>query len=378
MATAPLSILVSTIAGTLFAFSTAASADDARIFFASDIHSHTSELATAVTEECVTNDDCDAVALVGDFNFGASYDASEQDVTNMIEPLPKHIPVILSGGNHDVSVAKGGDIPVTGLVSSGSSLYDFWVINDEDFNLFGNDTSAQREALDEYLSRNPGKYLFILCHYPLHSTRDAGRTSAAVNFFNYLNDKGEHRNIVVAWGHNHHLGYDNDVNNVALPSEYPCDASVNRLNNITVCSQTLNFTYLNAGYMTHDSAAVAPAYSIVTIDDAELEVWRSDTQTAKTTLRKNPLGDTNHDYVVNIVDALIIAQEYVGLNPPLFNDDVADVNEDGLINIVDSLVIAQYYVNLVESLPAYNQQQPTTDPQTIEEAQQLIIDAMNP
>jgi len=61
-------------------------------------------------------------------------------------------------------------------------------------------------------------------------------------------------------------------------------------------------------------------------------------------------GDVNGSGDVTIVDALMIAQYYVNLNPSPFNAAVADVNNDGSITIVDALRVAQYYVNLVTSL----------------------------
>ena len=62
-------------------------------------------------------------------------------------------------------------------------------------------------------------------------------------------------------------------------------------------------------------------------------------------------GDANADGEVNIVDALVASQFYVG-NPVLpFNENAADVNCDGSVNSVDSLIIAQYYVGLIDELP---------------------------
>ena len=61
-------------------------------------------------------------------------------------------------------------------------------------------------------------------------------------------------------------------------------------------------------------------------------------------------GDVNDDDVVDIVDALLIAQYYVQLDPNPFNADVADVNGDGVIDIIDALLVAQYYVDLIDSL----------------------------
>ncbi|MBN2737731.1 MAG: M6 family metalloprotease domain-containing protein [Spirochaetales bacterium] len=58
-------------------------------------------------------------------------------------------------------------------------------------------------------------------------------------------------------------------------------------------------------------------------------------------------GDVNEDAVVNILDALLIAQFYVNLEPENFNPRFADVNNDGGITIVDALLIARFYVGLI-------------------------------
>jgi endo-1,4-beta-xylanase len=59
------------------------------------------------------------------------------------------------------------------------------------------------------------------------------------------------------------------------------------------------------------------------------------------------LGDVNGSGSIDIVDALMTAQYYVGLDPSGFNASAADTNCDGSINIVDALLIAQYYVGLI-------------------------------
>jgi endoglucanase len=64
-------------------------------------------------------------------------------------------------------------------------------------------------------------------------------------------------------------------------------------------------------------------------------------------------GDVNNDGSVNIVDALLTAQYYVGLNPAAFiQKSAADVNDNGVIDIVDALLIAQYYVGEIGSFQA--------------------------
>ncbi|MBN1696148.1 MAG: cellulase family glycosylhydrolase [Spirochaetales bacterium] len=66
----------------------------------------------------------------------------------------------------------------------------------------------------------------------------------------------------------------------------------------------------------------------------------------------NP-GDVNEDNTVNIVDALLIAQYYVGLDPEAFTaqPETGDVDGDGEITIVDALLVAQYYVGIISRLP---------------------------
>jgi rhamnogalacturonan endolyase len=62
-------------------------------------------------------------------------------------------------------------------------------------------------------------------------------------------------------------------------------------------------------------------------------------------------GDVNNNGTIDIVDALLIAQYYVGLNPSNFDPSLADVNCSGDIDIVDALLIAQRYVGLISGFP---------------------------
>jgi hypothetical protein len=75
------------------------------------------------------------------------------------------------------------------------------------------------------------------------------------------------------------------------------------------------------------------------------------------------MGDVNDDSSVDIVDALMIAQYYVGLEPAGFDVSVSDVDDSGDVNIVDALLVAQYYVGLISEFPGgtpASTQPPTT------------------
>jgi len=76
------------------------------------------------------------------------------------------------------------------------------------------------------------------------------------------------------------------------------------------------------------------------------------------------LGDVNADGKITIVDALILAQKYVGIDNPGFIApiELGDTNNDGNINILDALVIARYYVGIISSLPFIIGSEPTSFP----------------
>ena len=64
------------------------------------------------------------------------------------------------------------------------------------------------------------------------------------------------------------------------------------------------------------------------------------------------LGDANGDGTINYLDAMLIAQYYVG---DIGEEDLAlsaaDVNGDGTVNYLDAMMIAQYYVGDIEEFP---------------------------
>jgi hypothetical protein len=73
-------------------------------------------------------------------------------------------------------------------------------------------------------------------------------------------------------------------------------------------------------------------------------------------------GDVNNSGGVDIVDALLIAQYYVGLNPSNFDSTVADVNASGSADVVDALLVAQFYVGLVSQLSCSTSVTPAPTP----------------
>jgi hypothetical protein len=71
------------------------------------------------------------------------------------------------------------------------------------------------------------------------------------------------------------------------------------------------------------------------------------------------MGDVDGSGTIDIVDALLVAQAYVGLNPANYNDACADVDCSDSANIVDALLVAQLYVGLISSFPCDVTPEPT-------------------
>jgi len=74
---------------------------------------------------------------------------------------------------------------------------------------------------------------------------------------------------------------------------------------------------------------------------------RTVTSISTTTPAAGIKGDANNNGTVDIVDALMTAQYFVGLTPLNFNAANADADCNGSVTIVDALIIAQYYVGLI-------------------------------
>ena len=81
-----------------------------------------------------------------------------------------------------------------------------------------------------------------------------------------------------------------------------------------------------------------------------------------------PCGDVNSSGAIDIVDALMTAQYYVGLDPQPYDVSAADASGDSMINIVDALLTAQYYVGLITTLQGCA---PTVPPECISQTYKL-------
>ncbi|MBN2736579.1 MAG: glycoside hydrolase family 9 protein [Spirochaetales bacterium] len=132
-------------------------------------------------------------------------------------------------------------------------------------------------------------------------------------------------------------------------------------------SGEIQFRISNADWSDYDQSndpsfkASASAYisnDKITLYLNDFQVWGTDPsgvtpggeEPTPTVNPQNKRGDVNGDDSVNIIDALLTAQVYVGIEVAGFLAEAADVNCDLSINIIDAMLIAQFYVGILTDL----------------------------
>lgn len=173
--------------------------------------------------------------------------------------------MLFTQGNHDhvdtVGLAKDGNN------DPASGKYGVFVINENqrmEFNYtYTYDTTKQaaddlKAYLDEKAESGFTKPIFVLNHIPLHwgnRTIEQGNGAHAELLVKVLNEAGaKGLNIIYLFGHNHGSGYDDSLGNAAVYLKKGDQMEVCISDPATAqkkehTTYTLNFTYMNAGYI---------------------------------------------------------------------------------------------------------------------------------
>lgn len=194
-----------------------------------------------------------------DYNYGYKTQTNVEAVKGVIDETVDDNMVFVQG-NHDVLAAK--DITPTGPADHSEGKYGVYAINEEDYTGYGGDPDHIKETarnLADYLNgklqEKWDKPIFVVSHVQLHySMRTRLDGEGAGKYANYifdvLNEAGEKGlNIFFLFGHNHSKGWDDYLGggSVYLPKGH--DILVPQASTTVFKKETLNFTYLNAGYV---------------------------------------------------------------------------------------------------------------------------------
>ena len=114
-----------------------------------------------------------------------------------------------------------------------------------------------------------------------------------------------------------------------------------------------NLHLLTAHFIAGNTPVTGAQVSLIVnnlVDETTTTVGLAQGMDATIRILEFAYGDVNQDGAIDIIDALLVAQYYVALDPVGYTAPLlaGDSNADGRVDIVDALMIAQYYVGLCD------------------------------
>ncbi len=163
--------------------------------------------------------------------------------------------MVFTQGNHDTAGSAG----LSPSGNNDAADYGVFVINEDDYMWHNdNETTVKNTAaslksyLDAKAAESYSKPIFILSHLPLHysmRTKLDGDAKYANYIFNVINQAGASGlNIIFLYGHDHSNGWDDYLGGSAVYLAKGDSINIAQASQTSFQSETLNFTYMNAGY----------------------------------------------------------------------------------------------------------------------------------
>lgn len=218
----------------------------------------------------------DGFLFCGDYSYGynqaeAGINALKNAVTGIYSTLTNDRMVFVEG-NHDEASASG-------LATSGAhdaAEYGVFVINEDDYMWRNSDeatiitTAANLKTyLDTKAAANYDKPIFVLSHLPLHysmRTKNDGDGKYANYIFDVLNEAGAAgQNIIFLYGHDHSNGWDDYLGGSSVYLAKGDQINIAQASQTVFKEETLNFTYMNAGFTGYYSAVNTGAETTLTM-----------------------------------------------------------------------------------------------------------------
>lgn len=212
----------------------------------------------------------------GDYTKPSSVNLNKQSITaikEVFEPVVGEN-IIFAQGNHDLASTPG--LSPNGNNDPATGEYGLYLIPEDQYGEWGNTSNETKQAaaelkayLDAKAAANWKKPIFILNHIPLHwgnRTLKDGSSTQGYQIFNVLNEAGaKGLNIIYLFGHNHSSGYDDFLGSSAIYLKKGDKMEVAQGSKYETKNETLNFTYMNAGYVGYNSSKNTNADTALTL-----------------------------------------------------------------------------------------------------------------
>lgn len=211
------------------------------------------------------------VTSMDGFLFGGDYNRNTYSTENGLDELKAEIQTrygtelhqVYVQGNHDPdSMVTDGTLSPSG--ANDAEAYGVFVINEMDY-MWRNDNKSTIENtaknlknyLDEKIIEQYTKPIFIISHLPLHyclRTLNDGDGMYANLLFDPINAAAaDGLNIIFLYGHNHSNGWDDYLGGSAVYLEKGDSILIAQSSQTEWQEETLNFTYMNPGYVSYYS-----------------------------------------------------------------------------------------------------------------------------
>lgn len=224
----------------------------------------------------------DGVFMVGDLNASGSYtnestiSTNKQSIQAIKDVFSPYVGdnILFAQGNHDLAATPG--LAPAGNNDPASGAYGVYVIPEDQYGEWGNTPNETKQAaadlkayLDAKASSGWTKPIFVVNHIPLHwgnRTMADGSGSQGYQLVDVLNEGGtKGLNIIYLFGHNHSSGYDDFLGSSAIYLKKGDQMEVAHGTKYQVETETIQFTYLNAGYVGYNSSKDANADTALTL-----------------------------------------------------------------------------------------------------------------
>ena len=221
------------------------------------------EILNAMKAEGYT--DIDGFLFGGDYSQAFTADATKAGLAHLQGVISEAYPNLPDSrklwlqGNHDPdSLVTDGTLSASG--EHDTDDYGVFLINEKDYMWYNNDQATVKTTaaiLDSYLTKKAEagytKPIFIMSHLQLHysmRTANDGDGQHANYLFDVINKAAaKGLNIIFLFGHNHSNGWDDYLGGAAVYLERGDSILIAQNSRTGFREETLNFTYLNAGYV---------------------------------------------------------------------------------------------------------------------------------
>ena len=282
-------LLLSSIGVFVPSVTTQAVAEDAKIVIACSDFQNPSGNNAGVTQanklfssiKSAGYTEIDGFLCSGDYDY--EYNEGAQGLAALKGAVEKNygtdVDMTFCQGNHDSVTPGTSGFALTG--NNDTDNYGVFVLNEDDYMWHNDNETRVKEtaaALKTYLDgKRRAKYtkpIFVISHLALNysmRTYNDGDGKYAHYLFNVLNEAGANGlNIIFMFGHNHSNGWDDYLGSAAIYLEKGENILISQGNQKTYKTETLNFTYMNAGYIGYYTAVNDGVDSTLTMSVFEI------------------------------------------------------------------------------------------------------------